>query len=445
MALINSILPRGPACLDAVRIGFDEEEAVATIWIGLPEGAVPYETAAMMAENIKAFCVAKGANLFEVEFRATIVQKLTKLIDVESLHKDLYKVADSFCHTLGTPISTAKYPDAVGTGGLLLRLPEHDRLFMLTAHHVVEQDGNARLETSDDVDTTTVRLHTVSSFRGLRETLNAKIAIQASQVEEYNRKIAVAEERGRNPTVLQQSHHLIKGHLDILNGWSKRMDDEFGDVDLRTFGRTFAYPPIAFNVDASNSDRNQVTGYSEDWALVETDIRHGTEPINVLNLLDTDDMVFAQLGPNHLPALRMDGESFGLLKVDGSLTQADLSEGIFTVLKRGTTSDLTLGLTNSVHSYWRKDTAWSKELAVINFERGLLSSPFSQKGDSGAIVIDRGGRVCGLLHAGCCIGEEVVRGFDGLKHRAGMDITYVTPWWWLKERMRVFGLEPIVA
>ena len=168
--------------MDAVRIGFDEEEAVATIWIGLPEGAVPYETAAMMAENIKAFCVAKGANLFEVEFRATIVQKLTKLIDVESLHKDLYKVADSFCHTLGTPISTAKYPDAVGTGGLLLRLPEHDRLFMLTAHHVVEQDGNARLETSDDVDTTTVRLHTVSSFRGLRETLNAKIAIQASQV-----------------------------------------------------------------------------------------------------------------------------------------------------------------------------------------------------------------------------------------------------------------------
>ena len=447
--LISALYPTGTVCLDLVEIGHTEEDAIATIWIGLRAGAISYETAARMAEATKEFCMGKGAGQFEIDVRDTCVQKLTKLLDPGSILPDLHKHADPWCHTLGTPISTAKYPNAIGTGGLMVRLPNQEKLFMLSAHHVVELDHRSRLEPTQEDKRTLVRLQTPASFKNIQEELAKQIAVQTTFVNGIKGAIEQAELSGRDPTFLRQKHNRTEVPLNDLIDWSKRLNTNFSDTDQRTFGQTYAYPPIAYDVATGNSDHDRANNFSEDWCLIETDIELGTEPINVLNFGDIGELLFAKRRPDRLPALSVEMELSQMLKINGFLSQADLATKSIAVIKRGFGTELTLGMTNCVHSYWRHDIAWSKELAIINLddngERGTDSKAFSAHGDSGATVIDRQGRICGLLHAGCLAGEKVVQGPDGSKLRAPMDITYVTPWWWLKGRMRDFGLEPTVV
>ena len=88
-----------------------------------------------------------------------------------------------------------------------------------------------------------------------------------------------------------------------------------------------------------------------------------------------------------------------------------------TVLKRGGTTNVTMGQVLTVIAYARKyvtehDTAVSKELAVIPLDK--KSGPFSAKGDSGAVVVDGIGRIAGILTGGAGATDS-------------SDVTYVTP------------------
>ena len=62
-------------------------------------------------------------------------------------------------------------------------------------------------------------------------------------------------------------------------------------------------------------------------------------------------------------------------------------------------------------------------LAVLphSRERGAFSAP----GDSGAIVLERSGGIVGMVTGGSCSGED-----------GDMDVTYVTPYWWLEEQIQ---------
>lgn len=87
------------------------------------------------------------------------------------------------------------------------------------------------------------------------------------------------------------------------------------------------------------------------------------------------------------------------------------------VLKRGRTTGLTVGRANNIFSYTRiyfdrTYTGVSKEWAVMPFNKN--SGPFSDKGDSGSVVVDAMGRIGGLLTGG-----------SGITDRT--DVTYVTP------------------
>ena len=436
----------GPACLDAVCIGPSEVEAVATVWIGVGEGALSSDTASSMVKEVKEFCVGMGAKHFEVEIRVTDVQRLTKFLDPESFPINIHKLADPFCYTLGTPISTAKYPNAIGTGGLLLSLPGYDKLYMLTARHVVDHDHRSRLDPSNVQDRTVVRIHTPTTFRDSRKELVARIETLTAMMNGYQRRLETAERMGREiPDTLRQSVSFVEAELYALTQWLHRLDTSFSSENDRSFGQTFAYPPIKFNVGPATSDANGVAGYTEDWCLLETDIQSDTGLVNHLSLLDIDDRTLALSRSDKSPIMDVDDD---YLRIGGHLTQVDLESQSFAVLKNGATSSLTLGITNGLHSYWREEIAWSKELAVISLGQESSQSGleyFSQGGDSGSTVIDRQGRVVGMMHAGCKRGKEVVWGQDGIKVASPTDITYVTPWWWLARRMREFGLVPTVV
>ncbi|KIM38953.1 hypothetical protein M413DRAFT_29865 [Hebeloma cylindrosporum] len=73
------------------------------------------------------------------------------------------------------------------------------------------------------------------------------------------------------------------------------------------------------------------------------------------------------------------------------------------VLKNGNTSKLTVGRLNTIRSLVRyyfdgNPGEISKEIAVL--PRNSKSGPFSAPGDSGSVVVDGVGRICGILTGG---------------------------------------------
>jgi hypothetical protein len=433
--------PDGNMCLDAVRIGYNKEDAVTIVWIGLPEDAISIETAVGIVATIKESCLEMGASNFEVEIRTAFVRRLGKFLDPTSLPAAaLPDLIDDFCCTLGTPISTDVHPDVIGTGGLLVRLPGQKNLFMTSAQHVVEFDHQAILRPSDDDQhRKSLILHTPYTFLKHRKAVASTIEALTDSVQKYKDSIERAEERERSTTFLMESLGVVEKSLHRATEWMNRLDSEYGNGDKRTFGRTYAYPGVHYNTDPVDTGRT--SSYTEDWSLIETNIEDGTENVNSLNLMDIKDRVSAMRFPEQLPKLTTDDTN--CLRVNGCLSQNDLLSGSIAVLKKGASTSLTLGVTNGVHSYWRNTTAWSKEVAVINMDEDDLK-PFSTGGDSGSIVIDRSGRICGILHAGCERTKELLRE-DGSAYPALVDISYIAPWWWVVERMRKSGLNPTVV
>jgi hypothetical protein len=76
------------------------------------------------------------------------------------------------------------------------------------------------------------------------------------------------------------------------------------------------------------------------------------------------------------------------------------NDPVIMVLKKGNTSDPTVGRLNTIRAFVceyfeGKPGEMSKEVSVLL--RNSKSDPFSHRGDSGSVVIDGKGRVCGIL------------------------------------------------
>jgi hypothetical protein len=87
------------------------------------------------------------------------------------------------------------------------------------------------------------------------------------------------------------------------------------------------------------------------------------------------------------------------------------------VIKRGMTTGLTVGRANNIYSYARyfyhnEEPKTSKEWAIFGFDS--KSGAFSDRGDSGSVIVDGLGRVGGLLTGGAGVTPS-------------SDVTYATP------------------
>jgi len=449
MRLIDSHYTDGGVCIDAVRIGYNQEDAITTIWIGLPRNALSPQLAGTIVKAIKDFSLAKGADQFEVEMRSTSVEQLSKLIDPDDLNAQLYRLADPFCLTLGTPISTANDPHYIGTGGIFISLPNHDHLFMVTAQHVVSHDGNAERSPFSDQAPISIRLDVPKRFLERQREVEQKIADSAAMIALTESRIDQARQKDRDCSRLEENHQFLTKSHSVLKEWSRRLDTEFGNESLRTFAHAFAFPPRRYNVGGAEDNSQSASGYTEDWAVVATDVELDESNVNSIRLTDDEDRTLARRYPDQKPQL--DDNVLDSLKVTGFLSEEELATGSFAVLMRGASSSLRLGVTNGVKSYVRIDSGqirqWSKEVSILNLsESGRYSyaGQFSKEGDSGATVVDRMGRICGVLTSGANQDEKVPIE-EGSREFKAVDVTYVTPWWWIVERMRAFGLEPTVV
>jgi hypothetical protein len=116
----------------------------------------------------------------------------------------------------------------------------------------------------------------------------------------------------------------------------------------------------------------------------------------------------------------------GLLQVSGIVVgDEELRGKELLVVKNGLTTGTTVGHTNGLHSITRSGEE-NYGIEHTAHELGILSNqpgPFSAPGDSGAIIIDRAGRIVALLTGGGSGHDKV-------------DVTYGTPYWWLEEQIK---------
>jgi len=138
----------------------------------------------------------------------------------------------------------------------------------------------------------------------------------------------------------------------------------------------------------------------------------------------------------------------GLLQLRGVVKEKDLrspsmldanGEACLLVVKTGNTTGFTIGRLTGIDSFTREIDAYgiqstSMEVAILPYSH--KDKAFSAPGDSGSIVVDGKGRIVGVLTAGSGPTETT-------------DVTYVTPFYWVLERIKaVFPnahLYPITA
>jgi hypothetical protein len=93
------------------------------------------------------------------------------------------------------------------------------------------------------------------------------------------------------------------------------------------------------------------------------------------------------------------------------------------VIKNGNATDVTIGRATGIFSFVRDDETGQESMgwAIYNYDN--KSGEFSAPGDSGSIIVDRLGRIGGLLTGGTGRTET-------------SDVTYATPMWWLWPRIK---------
>jgi len=125
----------------------------------------------------------------------------------------------------------------------------------------------------------------------------------------------------------------------------------------------------------------------------------------------------------------------GLLQLRGVVPENELvnfkqrdvnGEPALTVLKNGRSSGTTIGSVSSLRSLIRNYKSlvtpfWSRELTIVPYHGAR--SPFSTRGDSGSIIVDRSGHIVALLTGGGGLTDAV-------------DVTFATPYCQLEKRIK---------
>ncbi|KAG8772646.1 hypothetical protein FRC20_001443 [Serendipita sp. 405] len=217
-----------------------------------------------------------------------------------------------------------------------------------------------------------------------------------------------------------------KFHNEIVKQWTI--------PDQRIIGEVVHVEPIGVNVAPH--------GFTRDWALIKlynekfdwTTFKGNKVYIGGnLSSLDYGKIMFPQPEDQADYEYPEDGllQAFGVVQADEIRNPKQLDtngEQCLLVIKNGLTTRTTIGrvtgmesFTRTIDEYGIKET--SMEIAVLPY--GNANGPFSASGDSGSIVLDRNGRILGMLN-----------GRAGSTNRT--DVTYLTPYWYIGQEIKKY-------
>ncbi|KAE9397856.1 hypothetical protein BT96DRAFT_859655 [Gymnopus androsaceus JB14] len=435
---------------DVVRIGnLGESEAPAILWIGVMPKSLSGDDGVVVASKCRDILVEYDITDIDVEIRESIVTRSAgpKLL-TSTYSDDTADVRDPLTTNLGLPVGSQSTPCAEGTGGFFITeggSPE--RLLLVTARHVVLPRGrkseNIHFQSKDNsAPPYNVMLFSDTSFRRYLESLEHKIDLHTSSIEILERRMRWLETDERANTTLRQEAQFM---LDKLRRETEEHKTLYQDVlthwatpESRVLGHVVLSPPIKRGAGTE--------GYTQDWAVIEID----ASKINATNFngnaIDLGNRFSAavfscMMRPDPQNELSFTYPYDRLLQLKDIIPEEEIrrpkldqnGKPCLIVIKRGSTTGLTVGRANGVFSYTREyfqdgEPETSKEWAILQFDS--KSGAFSAKGDSGAVVVDGLGRMGGLL-----------TGASGGTGRDSLDITYATPISFILKSMEENGLR----
>jgi len=422
---------------DIVRIAHvDEPSGNLILWIGVRPHPTPlsYDVGINVALQCKRLLLDYHITDVDVELRESDIIQMVGPPLLKPIDLDLTAIQrEPFTTALGITICAQDTPWAEGTAGFFLAVPGINKLFLVTTRHVLfPQSENKSFEcTNESQARHNVLLLSESSFQqhllSIKKEIDNQDTIIAAQEWRIERIVGHAlskfmhkDAKFRVKDARARARALTDFHQELLANWAT---DE-----SRILGHVVYSPPI---VVAADTDQQQ---YTQDIAVIEIDpskINPNDFPGNLIDLgtkyTSTELTKKMHLNPRNPRNFTFLEDN--LLKLWGTIPEEEMrepkmldknGEPCITVLKRGRSTDLTVGRATTFVSYSRKyfsenDTTVSKEWAIIPLDKE--SGDFSAEGDSGSVVVDGLGRIVGMLTCGS----------SGANETSGPDVTFVTP------------------
>ncbi|KAJ7147595.1 hypothetical protein C8R43DRAFT_889571 [Mycena crocata] len=418
--------------------------------IGVKPHSLLYDAAAVAAAVVEKILADAGFPDIEVAFVELVVTRSVaagpKLLSFDPLLDEVSDLRKPFTPALGLSIAPLRYPHFEGTGALFFRLCKDDsRTAILTCAHVARPPPVYHNTGMTHKNTSQPREEVVAlgdtGYNNAVKAMKSTIRDLSLSIDIWNNVLGrlgdpVQGEPTRVTERRQEHINLItKAKKDIQQ--VKAFNDEVFNCrstsDQRVIGFVLHSEKIEVSVESH--------GFTKDWALIELyneKIDWASFKGNKvyvggnLSIADFGNTMFPQ------PADRANCHWYpqdGLLQASGVVPDDEIrnpqhldvhGEKCLLVVKNGSTTGTTVGRVNGLESFTRtydehgtKQT--SIEIAVLAYDntRGRFSGP----GDSGSIVLDRDGRIVGMITGGAGPKDEI-------------DITYLTPYWWVEKEIK---------
>ncbi|KAG7451368.1 uncharacterized protein BT62DRAFT_916395 [Guyanagaster necrorhizus] len=413
------------------------------MWIGVKHKTLPFDVAVAAADAIKVILSLAGFPEIEVAFRESEVTHSVggpKLLPFNPLLDCIPEFRKPFTPTLGLSIAPLKMPHYEGTGALYFHLGKDDeRVVLLTAAHVVCPPP-AYANTGMSCQHTSQRHEDIVTLGNIgygnaTNAMMATIGDLAPCVEVRKEVIASLGEDAVVTRKLKYTQHDVEQTTNMIDELNK-LHDEVTKCRTHPNQRIIGFVLHAERIVVAD----RPTEFMHDWAFIQLyreKIDWSTFPGNKVyiggNLLPYDftNLMFSQPEDKVGYKYPVDGllQASGVVKNDEIHQPQHLDihgEKALLVVKNGQTTGTTIGRVNGLESFTRVHTDYgakytSIEIAILPYDK--LRSPFSAPGDSGAIILDRAGRIVALLAGGGGTTDKT-------------DVTYGIPYWWLEEQIK---------
>ncbi len=405
-----------------VRIGLAGKPSSSVIMVGVNHGTLSAEVGIDIAADCRSILLDNGIDdmhiiLYESKFyRSASLYKPTVTANPVAI------VREPFSTTLGIPICNATTPNFEGTAGFFFTdTAKPGILYLLTARHVLfhpendenklytfrERTGQAQKKVMFMGEAAfKTRCEAIKYAIGAKELILDHLKgrlVHADEMEDEEEATAEWEEVKPEIEKAKKAIAALKQLLaDVTKEWMVEENRVIGHVTLS--------PPITLNYGND--------GFTDDWAVIQiepTMISKLNFVGNAIDLGSVDvDELTAWMYPHPANQTSFKYPTSRLLRFTGTVSDQEMfkpdpknkdhdNDPVIMVLKKGNTSDLTVGRLNTIRAFVReyfkgKPGEKSKELSVL--PRYSKSGPFSHRGDSGSVVIDGKGRVCGILTGG---------------------------------------------
>lgn len=452
--------------IDPVRFAEEGGEAGPLhLWVGVIPESLSFEDAKIAAEGCKKILTDADFPDVEIAFRESVYTRSVgpQLLDYVPYQTPISQITNPFTPALGIRIAPLKTPHFEGTAALYLREnKQSNRVFVLSARHVALPPSTHQ---NSLYKRNKPSMHAYSMYAGdiiilgsqaytnaLRDMMG-EIGRQTISIETYETEINAlgepADEEDAEITSRRQQWQskVAKVEKTIVdaNALRSNITMDWTIPDQRLLGYVCYAPPISCGIGAEQ--------FTEDWALIDlyrNKIDWDKFQGNVVNLgtfrsyrcpisslysgnISAPDFIL-KMHPD--PATRsFRFPTSGFLKIRGVVTEDGLrkpkqidanGEACLLVCKNGKTTNLTLGRGTGLESVMRTtdehgSKMTSREFAIYPYSR--KDGSFSAPGDSGSIVVDGTGCIVGLLTGGSGSTEAT-------------DVTYITPYYWLEQRIK---------